>query len=271
MSVAALWLGLVSLQAAAQLPTVGDTIWVRRAVRLPPRHTARAPAWAPEGDIELLGRPELTLRGDSAIVRYPLVAWAPGVHSVEVPSPTLLGPDGTIDSLAPATVRIEVASVLPNLPDSAIAPQPGAGIVARPAASLLPLVLLGVAAIALLAPLHWWWRRRGRPLPAPAAPEPTPVPVERWAGAGEARSVLALAAARLRSAIRAADPDAHEGLDTASCVALITERHPDWPVAQIGATLQDIDAMRFAPRTPEDALALYQRADALAARIGGAG
>lgn len=269
MSVAALGIALAALQGAAPLPTVGDTIWVRRAVRLPPRHTARAPAWEPEGDIELLGHPELTLRADSAIIRYPLVAWTPGTHSVEVPSPTLLAPDGAIDSLAPVTVRIQVASVLPDLPDSAIAPQPGAGIVARPSASLLPLVLLGVAALAMLAPLHWWWRRRGTPLPPAPSPESTPVPVERWAGAGEARSVLALAAARLRGAIRAADPDAHEGLDTASCIALIAERHPDWPVDDIDDTLRAIDAMRFAPGTSEDALTLHRQAEALAARIGG--
>ncbi|HEU4829286.1 MAG TPA: hypothetical protein VFT04_08825 [Gemmatimonadales bacterium] len=269
MSVAAVCFALASLQGAAQLPTVGDTIWVRRAVRLPPRYTARAPIWEPEGDIELLGHPELTLRADSAILRYPLVAWTPGIHTVEIPSPTLLAPDGAIDSLAPATVRLQVASVLPDLPDSAIAPQPGASIVARPSASLLPLVLLGVAALAVLAPLHWWWRRRGKPLPPAPSPEPTPVPVERWAGAGEARSVLALAAARLRGAIRAADPDAHEGLDTASCIVLLRERHPEWPVAGIEETLRAIDAMRFAPGTSEDALALHRHAEALAARVGG--
>jgi hypothetical protein len=269
MSVVALCIGLASLQAAAQLPTVGDTIWVRRAVRLPPRYTARAAAWEPEGDVELLGRPELTLRADSAIVRYPLVAWAPGTHTVLVPSPTLLAPDGAIDSVPAVPVRLQVASVLPDLPDTAIRPQPGARIVPRPSASLLPLVLLGIGALLLLAPLVWWWRRRGKPHAPPAAPEPTPVPVERWAGAGEARSVLALAAARLREAIRAADPDIHEGLDTARCVSLLTERHPLWPVAEIDATLRAIDAMRFAPGTSEDALALYQQADTLATRIGG--
>ena len=268
MSVAALCLGLASLQAAPQLPTVGDTIWVRRAVRLPARYSARAAAWEPEGDVELLGRPELTLRADSAIVRYPLVVWAPGTHTVLVPSPTLLAPDGAIDSLPSTPVRIQVASVLPDLPDSSIAPQPGAGIVPRPTASFLPVVLLGAAALLLLVPLHWWSRRRGKPLPPAAAPEPTPVPVEQWAAAGEARSVMALAAARLREAIRSADPDAHEGLDTSSCVALLAERHPDWPVAEIEEALRSIDAMRFAPGTTDDALLLYQRAHALAGRIG---
>ena len=268
MSVAVLWLGLVTAQAGVQLPTVGDTIWVRRAIRLPPRYTARAAAWEPEGDVELLGRPELVLRGDSAIVRYPLVAWTPGIHAVEVPSPTLLAPDGAIDTLPALTLRIEVASVLPEGPDSAIRPQPGAGIVARPAVSLLPLVLLGGAALLLLVPLHWWWRRRSAPLPPLPGPSPTPVPVEQWAGAGEARSVLALAAAQLREAVRAAEPDAHEGLDTAHCITLIAERRPEWPVAEIAATLHAIDAQRFAPGTPDDALTLYRQADALAERIG---
>ena len=269
MSLAALCVSLASLQAAGQLPTVGDTIWVRRAVRLPARYTARAAAWEPEGDVELLGRPELMLRADSAIVRYPLVAWAPGTHTVLVPSPTLLAPDGAIDSLPATAVRIQVASVLPDLPDSAIRPQPGAAIVPRPTASLLPITLLAVGALLLLVPVHWWWRRRGKPLPAPIGPAPTPVPVERWAGAGEARSVLALAAARLRESIRAADPELHEGLDTPRCVALLAERHPEWPVADIDATLRAIDALRFAPAASDDAFALYQRAESLAARIGG--
>jgi hypothetical protein len=260
-------LGLAAAQAAPQLPTVGDTVWVRRAVRLPPRYTARAAQWEPEGDIQLLGRPELTVRGDSAVVRYPLVAWAPGTHTVQVPSPILLGPDGSLDSLPSAAARIEVASVLPDLPDSAIRPQPGASLVPRPSASLLPVALLGGAALLLLLPVHWWWRRRGEPPAAAPAPAPTPVPIEQWAAAGESRSVLALAAARLRGAIRSLDPEAHESLETADCIALITERHGDWPVTEIAETLRAIDTRRFSAGSSEGALELFRRAEALALRV----
>src|SRR5690606_14918568 len=251
MIAAVLWIGLLGTQAqpagGPAPPTVGDTIWVRRAVQLPGGYTARAAAWELEGDVELLGRAELIVRADSAIVRYPLVAWTPGSHSVAVPSPILLGADGSLDSLPPARVSFSVASVLPDVPDSAIRPQPGAGLVARPAVSFWPPLLLAGAALLLLAPLHWWWRRRGRPLPAPTAPEPTPVPIERWADAGEARSVLALASARLRTAIGAAEPEAHEGLDSAECVRVLRARRPSWPVDEIADALDALDAMRFAP------------------------
>jgi hypothetical protein len=40
-------------------------------------------------------------------------------------------------------------------------------------------------------------------------------------------------------------------------------------VAEIDETLRAIDALRFAPGTSDDAFALYQRAESLAARIGG--
>lgn len=265
MIITTLWLGVAAVQGTR--PTVGDTLWVRHAVALPAGFTARAAAWEPEGDIELLGRPELELRSDSAIVRYPLVAWTAGRHVVEVPSPTLLAPDGDIDSLPSRRVTLDVASVLPDRPPSDIPPQPGAGVVVRPAVSFLPLLLLGAVALLALLPLHWWWRRRGRPLPSPAGPESTPVPIERWAEAGEARSVLALASARLRGALRSADPDLHEGLDTAACVALVEERHPTWPVREIAESLRRIDTTRFAPDGTSDPMALYRAADALAARL----
>lgn len=234
-------------------PTVGDTIWVRRAVRLPPRYAARAAEWEPDGEVQLLGPPELVERADSVIVRYPLVAWTTGPHTVSVPSPLLLGPDGSMDSLPDASVSFTVMSLLPDRPATEIRPQPQAGIVDRRTVSYLPLIILGVIAAAVLAPLHWWWRRRGKPLPAAASAALQPVPIDEWAEAGEARSVLALAASRLRSAIRSAAPGGHDSADVEACVAMLAE----------------LDSSRFAAAAVPEALALYREADALAARLTG--
>jgi len=254
-------------QPSRAVPTVGDTVWVRRSIRLPDRYTARAADWELTGDVELLGPPQLVLGNDSVTVRYPLVAWTAGTHRVEVPSPTLLAPDGSVDSLGPAAVTFTVRSLLPDRPPSQLQPQPPAGLVSRQTVSLLPPVLFLAAAAALLLPLHWWWRRRGRPLPPPESPPQPAVPLDRWADAGEARSVLALASARIRGAIARAEPEAHERLDPAACIALLAERRPDWPVAQIASLLRALDAARFAPGSGRDAGGLYRSAEALAGRL----
>lgn len=256
-------------QSARRQPTVGDTVWVRRAVALPPRYGARAADWQLSGDVELLGRAELTLTPDSAVLRYPLVAWVPGTHTVAVPAPFLLAPDGSLDSLPSLSVTFAVASVLPDRPVASLRPQPPAGLVTRGTVSLLPALLIGLLAVALVAPVQWWWRRRGRPIPPQRPPEAAVVPVARWAEAGETRSVLALAARRVRGAIERAEPEAHEGLDTRGCIAVLEANQPAWPIAEITALLDALDAARFAPEAREEALALYRDADALAGRIEG--
>ncbi|HET9604709.1 MAG TPA: hypothetical protein VFO96_10485 [Gemmatimonadales bacterium] len=260
---------LLFLQAAGQGPTVGDTVWVRRAVRLPAGYTARAPEWKLSGDVELLGPPAIELRGDSAILRAPLVAWTPGAHEVEVPAPELLAPDGSLNALPQTTARFTIRPTLPNRPVTELRPQPEAGIIGRRTVSWLPLLLLTVVALLLLVPLHWYWRRRGKPLPVPAPPPLAAVPASRWADAGEARSVLAAAAARLRRSIAARFPDAHEGLDTASCLAALAQAGPDWPLADLARLLTTLDAARFAPGTPDEVLALYAEAEVLAERLEG--
>ena len=257
----------LTIQSGRQSPTVGDTVWVRRAVALPPRFTARAADWELEGDVELLGRPQLLIRGDSAIVRYPVVAWTPGTHTVTVPGPTLLAPDGAIDSAAPVPVTFTVRSVLPDRPASTLRPLPPAGLVCRRPVSLLPLGVLLLVAAALLLPVGWWWRRTGRATTLPDAPAVPPIPVERWADAGEARAVLALAASNVRGAIAAGEPDAHEGLDVETCLAVLRERRPAWPLADLTQLLRELDAARFAPGSPADALRLYREADAVAHRL----
>lgn len=262
---------LLLLQATAQGPTVGDTVWVRRAVRLPAGYTARQPEWKlSDGDVELLGSPVVEVRGDSAILRAPLVAWTPGPHAVEVPAPELLAPDGSLSSLPVTTARFTIRATLPDRPVTQLNPQPEAGIVGRRTVSWLPLIIFVVLGLVLLLPLHWLWRRRGKPLPVPAPPPLPPVPASRWADAGEARSVLAAAAARLRRGIAARLPEAHEGLDTASCLAVLEQSGQDWPLAEIARVLAALDAARFAPGTPDEVLALHAEAAALADQLEGA-
>ncbi len=264
---------LLALQAA---PTVGDTVWVTRTVPLPERWSARAPAWEPDGAVELLGRPVLELvRGggggvDSVRVRYPLVAWQPGSFTVEVPGPVLLSPDGSVDSVRMSRATIAVASVLPAVPPDSVLPiQPPTDIVPRSHTSLLPLLaMLGIAAL-LLAPLHWWWGRGGgAPAPGQEGVHQTDeLPVSQWAHAGEYRAVAAAAAARLRRTIAARVPEATMSLGLADWLAQVGRRHPSWPLADVEAVLRQLDDTRYAPATPADALAMYERAAALGEQL----
>ena len=256
---------VLSLQAPA--PTVGDTIWVRRAVPLRTGQTARAPEWELTGDVELLGPPQLAVRGDSAVIAFPLVAWVPGPHTVAVPSPILLSPDGAIDSLPAQSRTFEVRSVLPPRGDSTVAPQPEAGIVRRRIVTPWPLIVMLAVAALLLAPLHWLWRRRGKPLPLPDAAPIAEPPIERWADAGEARAVLAVASARIRAVMAGAVPEAHEGLDTEECLVRVAQARPDWPIDELTAVLRAIDEARFSPQSFSGALSLHDDAVALAGRL----
>jgi hypothetical protein len=250
-------------------PTVGDTVWVARTVAVPPGATLRPGDWDPTDSIERLGAPRVTVRGDSVDVAYPVVFWHPGELTVQVPGPLLLRSGGRIDSLPPQPVSLRIGSVLPAAPiDSAIAPQPRADFVPRTSTTLGPLlILLGVVAL-LLAPLHWWWRRRGRPHPRPALPMPGLLepPLERWADAGESRAVAAVAASRLRRLIAERAPAAHAGLDTEDLLRAVAGRF-DWPLAELGDLLRSLDEARFGRAPFPDAAGLARWADEIAPRL----
>jgi len=238
---------LLAVQAA--LPSVGDTIWLRRAVAAPAGWTVRAPEWEVSGVIEQLGRPHVIRRGDSAEVAWPVAAWAPGEHLVTVPGPVLVRPNGLEDSIPAQAMTLVVRSVLPTVPpDSTIKPQPPAPVVPTVERSVLPLLVLLAVAAGLLLPLHWWWRRRGPAVaaPAPALPRVEP-PVARWAEAGEGRIVLDAAVERLRRAIET--------------------RRADAALPDAEALLASLEAARFADRPVADAPELYGRAAALEARL----
>jgi hypothetical protein len=250
-------------------PTVGDTVWVTRTVDLPAGRTVRPADWHPDDPVELLGPPRVVTRGGTADVAYPVVIWETGPRTLEVPGPLLLATNGGVDSLPPARITVQVASVLPAAPDSALRPQPRADFVPLTDRSpLVPIILVAVA-ILLLLPLHWWWRRRGRPRPRPLAKLVDPVrpPLERWADDGEARAVAAAATARLRGVIAGRAEGATPALDTDALLAHLRVRRPDWPLGELGDLLRSLDQARFGVDPVDDAAALARRAAELEPRL----
>jgi hypothetical protein len=240
-------------------PTVGDTIWVTRSVELPPGRTLRAADWQAADPVELLGPPRVTIGDGRAQVSYPLAVWRPGTHTLEIPGPLLLAADGGVDSLPGQAVTLDVASVLPRpATDTTLRPQPAADFVPRPATSPIPLIVLLLLALAVLVPLHRWWRRRGKPVRRtdPARGGEAAPPLERWADAGESRAVAASATARLRLTLGGRLPGALPSLDTETVLAHIAEQRPDWPLAELGDVLRQLDRTRFGTGALPDAVAL---------------
>ena len=266
---------MTDLPLQATLPTVGDTIWVTRTIALPAGRSLRASEWEVADPVELLGPPRISLRGGSADVSYPIAVWRAGFHTVQVPGPLLLSPDGRVDSLRPEAVTVRIASVLPRpATDTSLRPQPRADFVPRPATTPLPLILLLVVAIALLAPIHWWWRRRGRPAGGVAGRPttgstagPAKPPLERWADAGEPRAVAAAATTRLRTALAARIPAALPSLDTDEVLATVARQRPDWPLTELGDVLRRLDEARFGSGALPDAMGLARWAAELEPRL----
>jgi hypothetical protein len=263
------WLILLQLG----LPTVGDTIWVRRTVAPPPGRAIRAAEWTPPDEIEVLGRPRVTLRGDSVEVAYPVTLWAPGQHAVQVPGPLVVGADGQLDSLPPMTVTLTAASVLPGGPHDTLKPQAATPTIATHEHGLEPLLALWALTALLLLPAHLLWRRRGRVLAvAPIGPvAPPELPMIRWAEAGEPRAVVGATVERLRGLIASRAPEARTELDTDACLAVLAESRPGWPLAEVGDLLRALDEARFAHGPDVDALGMNHWAGELEGRIAGVG
>lgn len=256
---------LLQQQPAA---TVGDTVWVARSLRARTGSVVRAAPWPDDAtaDVQSLGPATVSRRGDSVEIRYPLVAWTPGEHQVDIPGPTILGPGASIDSLGPQPVTLYIASVLPDTldPDST-APRPPDGPVGRAEVAWLPLVQFGALAIALVAAVVFLGRRKKMDAVAPDAATP-PVPdVMRWAREGEIRVALAAAQGELRQVIAHAVPAAHPGLSVAHCIDVLRLARPDWPLLELEGLLLSLDAERFAAEQGDPDL--VDRADALRSRL----
>lgn len=261
--------GLFLLLLQGPLPTVGDTIWVTRAVQAPPGAEVRAAPWEPSAPFGLLGRPVLVREGNQTIVAYPAVAWRAGRHELMVPGPVVIRPDGVTDSL-PAELRIfEVRSVLPDgaRPES-LAVQPEAGIVEQRITSPWPLAMALAVAALLFAPVAWLWRRRGPAMPAePSTMPPVPVPVTAWGEDGEHRAVAAVAALELRRALLRQLPGVPAGVVTSRLVRIVSEQRPTWPSEEIATLLRALEAAQFAEVPGSEVVTLAERAGAIISRL----
>lgn len=255
------------LSAATQV-TVGDTVWIERRFALPGGWRLRPGRLASDDEVEALADPVVLRDGAEWVVRYPLAAWSPGPHSVTLPPIWRLGPDAQADSVSGGTASFVLASVIP---DSLKRPEPRPALAplrAEARDARLPALALLLAAAALVGGIRWR-RRPPRAVPAPDAPAPgAAIPDRRWLEAGEPKAVAARAAGRLRTAIARLVPDAHLGLPTSECLALVQGRRPQAPVAELRTVLGALDEVAFAVAPGVDVVALARLAETLAERLG---
>lgn len=186
-------LAVLFLLQQAGNPTVGDTVWIERALGDVGNATVRPQPWS-LGALGLqLGPAELSHGARGAVVRYALVIWYPGEHQLTMPGPVLVRRDGSSDTLATATFRVRIESVLPaGRSRGSIPPRPPSQPVPLEARSLLPVgIATGFLALVLGA-VAFRWRRRGKPPPRPAAVPvwPSSTRLQAWAAAGEYRAAL---------------------------------------------------------------------------------
>jgi len=211
--------------AAPNQPTVGDTIRIERTITAPAGWRIRAGKLPSGSATEPLT--DATVLAASTpgqwIVRYAIVAWTPGLMTVDMPPLWRLGPDGTADSLAGWTATFGVASVIPDSV-KAPAPQPSLGPLRLERESIIPVVLATLLAAGALVILIAWRRRSPKKVLAAEGPElgpPPDVADERWLAAGEPKAVAARAAYYLRISVAHAIPEAHEALSTSECLAVV--------------------------------------------------
>jgi hypothetical protein len=184
---------LLLLQAAV---TVGDTVWIERAVGPVGTAVIRPQPWTVGTIGQQLGPAEVRSGAEGVVIRYALVLWYPGEHLLTMPGPVLVKRDGSSDTLAASSVRLRVTSVLPSgAQRTTIPPKPARTPVPLADRTLLPLAMLTLIVLIVWAVAVFLWRRRGPLPPTPPSRPPArafhdPATLKAWAGAGEHRAAL---------------------------------------------------------------------------------
>lgn len=245
-------------------PTVGDTIWLVRALAFPAGWQVRAGKLEPTEDVEPLTEPSVRRVAGTWVVRYAVAAWKPGAHHLALPPIWRLGPDGGADSTAGGIATFSVASVIPDslkdpTPQGALAPLRTVHHNAAP-----PLVAVGIATVLLVAGVAMRRRRPRTLAPRAQVPVEREVPDARWLAAGEPKAVVARAMWRLRTALAKTVPDAHPALDTAECLSVVERARPHAPIRELRDLLEQLDRVAFASAHGTDVAALAVTARRLA-------
>jgi hypothetical protein len=176
-------------------PTVGDTLTVVHRIAVPVGTLVQPRGPTDSTLATLIGPPVVSREGDSVRIAYTVAVWAPGQHDLVIPGAITVAGDGTVDTLADATVRYDVASVLPpRVAAESVTPQAAQPWVERAEPSGWPFLVLLLPVVLVLAAAALWWRRRGK------GPATTPIPsdqgssvrsrLERWQAAGESALVI---------------------------------------------------------------------------------
>ncbi len=241
---------LLLLQTGAV--TVGDTVWIERVVGPVGSTVVRPQPWTVGSIGQQLGPAEVRHGAEGALVRYALVIWYPGEHTLTMPGPVLVKRDGSSDTLPASSVRVRVTSVLPaGARRLTLPPRPARTPVPLSERSLLPLALLTIVVLVAWSVAALLWRRRG---PAPAAPAPSagargqlfhdPAMLTQWADAGEHRAAL-------------------DGWGWLLARRLAESRDLE-ETARIQRVLDDIADSVFSPKGPDYFAELCRRAEAAA-------
>ncbi len=248
-------------------PTVGDTIRLERVFSLPAGWRLRPGRLEPSDLVEPLEDAQVVPRGSDWVVRYSVVAWAPGLQHITVPPVWRLGAGGEADSVPGGTATFSIASVIP---DSVTAPQPKPALTpirADHRASFPLLVAILVAGVSLGGAI-WWRRRPARTVAAPPLPAASAaVSDERWLEIGEPKAVAARAAGLLRTVVARVVPEAHGGLSTPEVLAVARKHRPLAQITQLEVVLGALDAIAFGSTATGDVAALAQRARSLAREL----